>query len=66
MKTEKTGVEIWTLDGGGGRCALAVDGLIRHVGAREECERRAQILIVVNDRNLQDRMLGRALRAALV
>ena len=61
MKNEKTGIEIWTLDREGGRCALAVNGLVRYVGARNECERRAQILIVINDRNLQDMMLVRAL-----
>lgn len=61
MKNEKTGIEIWTLDREGGRCALAVNGLVRYVGARNECERRAQILIVVSDRNLQDMMLVRAL-----
>jgi hypothetical protein len=61
MKNEKTGIEIWTLDREGGRCALAVNGLVRFVGARDQCERRAQILIVVNDRNLQDMMLVRAL-----
>ena len=62
MKVEKPGVEIWTLDGAGGRCALAVGGLVRYVGAREECERRAQILMLANERNLQDMMLARALR----
>ena len=61
MKNEKTGIEIWTLDREGGRCALAVNGLVRFVGARDQCERRAQILIVVSDRNLQDMMLVRAL-----
>ena len=62
MKNEKTGIEIWTLDREGGRCALAVDGIVRYVGARGECERRAQILIPANDRDFQDMMLVRALR----
>lgn len=61
MKTNKAGVEIWNL-GEGGRCALAVDGLIRYVGARDECARRAQILMPANDRGMQDQMLVRALR----
>jgi hypothetical protein len=63
MKTNKTGVEIWELDGGGGRCALALDGVVRYVGARDECTRRAKILVVASDRRVQDVMLGRALLA---
>jgi hypothetical protein len=61
MKTNKTGVEIWEIDGGDGRCALALDGVVRYVGARDECMRRAKILVVASDRRVQDVMLGRAL-----
>jgi hypothetical protein len=41
------------------RCALMVDGVARYVGAQEECERRAAILVPKNDRAAQDRPLGR-------
>ena len=44
MKTKKAGIEIWDLDGNGTRCAVALDGLVRYVGARSECLRRAEIL----------------------
>ena len=65
MKTPRTGVEIWDLDGNGMRCALALDGVIRYVGARDQCVRRAEILaeilIVGSGRERQDLMLIRAL-----
>ena len=60
MKTRKTGIEIWDLDGSGFRCAVAVDGVIRYVGEREQCVRRAEILVSKQDREYQDRMLVRA------
>jgi hypothetical protein len=62
MKTPKAGVEIWDLDGGGIRCALALDGVVRYVGARDQYVRRAEILVVANDRGRQDGMLFRALQ----
>ena len=61
MKPNKAEIEIWDLDGNGIRCALAVDGLVRYVGAPEQCLRRAQILAVPGDRERQDRMLARAI-----
>ena len=61
MKTDKVGIEIWDLDGKGLRCALAVDGLVRYVGRRDQCLRRAQILAVPGDRERQDQMLVRAI-----
>jgi hypothetical protein len=54
-------VEIWDLDGRGIRCALALDGVVRYVGARDQCVRRAEILVLANDRERQDVMLVRAL-----
>ena len=61
MRTNKAEIEIWDLDGKGIRCALAVDGLVRYVSAREQCLRRAQILAVPGDRERQDQMLLRAI-----
>ena len=60
MKAKKAGIEVWDLDGNGVRCAVALDGVVRYVGAREECMRRAQILVPRNDREQQDMMLVRA------
>ncbi|HEV8029643.1 MAG TPA: hypothetical protein VGP42_01360 [Stellaceae bacterium] len=62
MKTDKAGIEIWDLDGNGIRCAVAVDGLVRYVGAREQCLRRAQILAIPGDHERQDQMLVRAVK----
>jgi hypothetical protein len=62
MKTQKAGVEIWDLDGRGIRCALALDGVVRYVGARDQCVRRAEILAVADNRGIQDVMLIRALQ----
>jgi len=62
MKTPKAGVEIWDLDGRGVRCAIALDGVVRYVGDRDQCMRRAEILAVANDRSRQDLMLLRALQ----
>ena len=68
MKARETGIEIWDLDPGGARCALAVNGLVCYVGSREECSRRAEILARHDererhgDRERQNLMLGRALR----
>jgi hypothetical protein len=41
MKAQKAGIVIRQLDEN--RYALTVDGLVRYVGAIEECERRAVI-----------------------
>jgi hypothetical protein len=60
MKSSKTGIEVWDLDGNGMRCAVALDGVVRYVGSREECMRRAQILVPRGDREQQDLMLVRA------
>ena len=60
MKTSKTGIQIWDLDGSGFRYAVAVDGVVRYVGEREQCVRRAEILVTRQDREYQDRMLLRA------
>ena len=60
MKSNKLGIEIWDLDGNGVRCAVALDGLVRYVGAREQCLRRAEILAHPGDRERQDQMLARA------
>ena len=62
MKSTKTGVEIWDLDGRGTRCAVALDGVVRYVGARDQCVRRAEILVLANDRGIQDLMLVRAIQ----
>jgi hypothetical protein len=44
------------------RYAVAVDGVVRYVGSREECERRAAMLAPKNDRAAQDQALLRAAR----
>jgi hypothetical protein len=62
MKARETGIEIWDLDANGVRCALAINGLVRYVGSRDECRRRAEILARSGDRERQDLMVARALR----
>ena len=62
MKARETGIEIWDLDAGGARCALAINGIVRYVGSRDECVRRAEILARRSNRDHQDLMLARALR----
>ena len=57
MKARKAGVEILRLDEN--RYAVTIDGIVRYVGTVEECERRAAILTLKNDRAAQDRALGR-------
>jgi len=42
------------------RYAVAVNGVVRYVGSQEECQRRADILSLKNDRNVQDEGLVRA------
>ena len=43
------------------RYALTFDGLVRYVGTREECERRAVLLSQKNDRATQDNALARSI-----
>lgn len=62
MKARETIIEIRLLDADGMRCALLVNGLIRYVGSRDECQRRAEILARRSSRESQDQMLARALR----
>jgi hypothetical protein len=57
MKADKGDVVIQRLDEW--RFAFAVDGLVRYVGSRMECERRAAILVPKNDRATQDQALLR-------
>lgn len=65
-KQQKTGPEMWDLDGDGKRFAVAVDGLIRFAGSREECERRLTLLTLPTTRDEQDKRLGRILGALLL
>ncbi|HEX6442050.1 MAG TPA: hypothetical protein VF007_07680 [Stellaceae bacterium] len=60
MRQKRAGIEVWDLDGSGLRCAVAVDGVVRFVGEREQCLRRAELLVTRDDREYQDRMLLRA------
>jgi len=57
MKTHNGDVVIQRLDEW--RFAFAVDGIVRYVGSRGECERRAAILATNNDRAAQDQALLR-------
>ena len=41
------------------RFAVSVDDVVRYVGSREECERRAALLIPRNDRGTQDEAVAR-------
>ena len=62
MRAGEATIEIQVLDANGGRCALLINGLIRFVGSRDQCQQRAEILLRRSVRDRQDRMLGRALR----
>jgi hypothetical protein len=57
MQSLKRDVEIRQLDER--RFAVAVDGLVRYVGTREECERRVALLLPTADRAAQNRALAR-------
>jgi hypothetical protein len=57
MNTHKGDIVIQRLDEW--RFAVAVDGLVRYVGSRAECERRAAILMPKYDRATQDQALLR-------
>ena len=61
MKAQKTGVEVWSLDGNEIRCAVALNGIVRYVGSAEQCKRRVDILTPHPDRDRQDKMLVHAL-----
>jgi hypothetical protein len=58
MKPRREGVAVWRLDEF--RYAMSVDQVIRYVGSKEECDRRAAILLPKNTRDVQDRALARA------
>ena len=60
MSRHKERIAIWQLDEV--RFALGIDQIIRYVGSREECERRAAILMPKDDRERQDRALAQACR----
>ena len=63
MKAREITIEIRALDDGA-RCALLIDGLTRYVGSRDECHRRAEIIVRAQrgDRERQDQMLARGFR----
>ena len=60
MKTCKEGVAVWRLDEN--RYAISVDQVVRYVGSQAECERRAEIHLRQNSRDVQDRALARVCR----
>jgi hypothetical protein len=57
MKTNKGDVVIQRLDER--RFAVAVDGIVRYVGSRDECERRVAIMLPKRYRAAQDQALQR-------
>ena len=46
----------------GSRYSVVPDQVIRYVGSQAECDRRAEILLRKNGRDMQDRALARACR----
>jgi hypothetical protein len=60
MNTRKEGVAVRRLDEN--RYAISLDQVVRYVGSQVECERRAEILMRANSRDVQDRALARACR----
>jgi hypothetical protein len=60
MKIRKEGVAVRRLDEN--RYAISLDQVIRYVGSQAECDRRAEILLRKNGRDVQDRALARACR----
>ena len=55
----RQGAAVYDLADGTGRFALAVDGVVRYCGSREECERRYAILTApASDRPAQDRAVA--------
>lgn len=57
--SKPAGVEIWLMDEHE-HYAISLDGVVRFVGSRAECEARAKILTQPNTRKDQDSMLHRA------
>ena len=57
MNTHKGDILVRRLDEW--RFAVVVDGVVRYVGSRVECERRAAILLPKDDRAAQDQALLR-------
>jgi hypothetical protein len=57
MKTQERHVAIQRLDEA--RYAVCVDGVVRYVGSRDECERQVAILVPKSDRSAQDKALAR-------
>jgi len=57
MNTHKGDILVRRLDEW--RFAVVVDGVVRYVGSRVECERRAAILVPKDDRAAQDQALLR-------
>ena len=57
MKTLNHDIAVRRLDEW--RYAVSVDGIVRHVGSQEECERRVAILAPNDDRAAQDKALAR-------
>jgi len=60
MKTRKEDVAVRRLDEN--RYAISLDRVIRYAGSQAECDRRAEILLRKNIRDVQDRALARACR----
>ena len=60
MNTRKADVAVRQLDEN--RYAISLDQVIRYVGSQAECDRRAEILLRENRRDVQDGALARACR----
>ena len=60
MKIRKEDIAVRRLDEN--RYAISLDRVIRYVGSQAECDRRAEILLRKNRRDVQDRALARACR----
>jgi hypothetical protein len=60
MKTHKGAIVIERLDER--RYAVTVDGIVRYVGTREECQQRVAVLTQKKDRVDQDEALTRSIR----
>jgi hypothetical protein len=56
MKIRKEGVAVRRLDEN--RYAISLDRVIRYVGSQAECDRRAEILLRENSRDVQDKALA--------
>jgi len=57
MKAHKRDIIVQRLDDT--RYALAVNGIVRYVGTKEECQRRLAMLAPKKDRADQDKALAR-------